>query len=204
MNRREFFKTGVNKVSEIAVQEIDAKVNERAARWIRPPYALAELEFLLACTRCDKCIDACPHNVIFKLSAKLGAQVVGTPAMDLLNKGCHLCEDWPCVQACEPHALQYPEVEEEETQSLPQLAHAAINSQTCLPYNGPECGACANSCPVPGALLWDMEKPYIDAETCNGCGLCRQACIVEPKAITISSLQQKLGDSYRDQEKIKI
>lgn len=194
MDRRAFFKVGFDGISKAAVQFADEHVGQRAIHWIRPPYALDELEFLLVCTRCDKCIEACPHDVIFKLPARLGVQVASTPAMDLINKACHLCEDWPCVEACEPKALQFPEQKKEDkennVQPLPKLARAEINTQTCLPYNGPECGACASSCPVPGALLWDGTKPYIDSEHCTGCSLCREACIVEPKAITIDSLSK--------------
>ena len=188
MNRREFFKAGIDKAAKTAIQIADERVEQRASRWIRPPYALPELEFLLACTRCDECIKACPYNVIFKLSAKLGAQVVGTPTLDLLNKGCHLCEDWPCVEACKPKALQFPEIDENEKLRLPILASAEINTNTCLPYNGPECGACAPACPVPGAMIWKMEKPRIDADFCAGCGLCRDACVLDPKAVNIKSL----------------
>lgn len=193
MDRRNFFKTIVNKAAKTAVQAADAHVTTQASHWIRPPFALDELEFLLACTRCDKCIEACPHDVIFKLPSRLGAQVTGTPAMDLLNKACHLCEDWPCVESCEPKALMYPEEEDAELESLPYLAHVEINTQTCLPYLGPECGACESACPVPGALKWDMTKPYIDPELCAGCGLCSEACIVEPKAVTISSHYKEKG-----------
>jgi ferredoxin-type protein NapG len=58
-----------------------------------PPYAQDELAFLLACTRCGACVTACPHGVIFPLAPRLGITVAGTPALDLLHKGCHLCED---------------------------------------------------------------------------------------------------------------
>jgi ferredoxin-type protein NapG len=121
--------------------------------------------------------------------------------MDLLNKACHLCNDWPCVEACEPGALIHPEQESDEVESLPYIAHVEINTQTCLPYLGPECGACASSCPVPGALLWDMEKPRIDPETCVGCSLCREACIANPKAVTIKSLLLHQSDAEYDEEK---
>ena len=188
MDRRDFFRLGLQKAGETAVKLVDESVSQRARRWLRPPFAQAELEFLLACTRCDKCVEACPHEVIFKLPARLGAQVVGTPALDILNKGCHLCEDWPCVKACEPQALQFPVTDGEGELPLPKLARAEINTSTCLPYLGPECGACKPACPVPGALVWDREKPRIDPELCTGCGLCREACVVEPKAVNISSL----------------
>ena len=188
MDRRDFFRLGLQEAGKTAVKLVDESVSQRARRWLRPPFAQAELEFLLACTRCDKCVEACPHDVIFKLPARLGAQVVGTPALDILNKGCHLCEDWPCVKACEPEALKLPVTEDEGELPLPKLARAEINTSSCLPYLGPECGACKPACPVPGALVWDREKPRIDPETCTGCGLCREACVVEPKAVNISSL----------------
>ena len=198
MDRREFFSTGLQKAAETAVRLADESVTQRARHWLRPPYALPELEFLLACTRCDKCREACPHDVIFNLPARLGAQVVGTPAMDILNKGCHLCKDWPCVNACEPNALQLPVMAEDEGLPLPKLARAEINVSTCLPYLGPECGACKPACPVPGAMTWKMEKPEINPEICTGCGLCREACIVEPKAVNISSLRPELRELPSD------
>jgi ferredoxin-type protein NapG len=189
MDRRDFFRSAVKRTSKEVVQHLDAKVTDRASHWIRPPYAIGELEFLLSCTRCGDCTAACPHDVIFPLSARLGTQVMGTPAMDLLNKGCHLCQDWPCVSACEKAALVLPEVEEEEgALPLPKMAVASINTETCFPYSGPECGACDAACPVPGALTWDMQRPVIDAAICVGCGLCRQICIVDPSAINITPI----------------
>ena len=194
MDRRNFFRMGLQKAAETAVRLADESVTQRARHWIRPPFAQAELEFLLACTRCDKCIEACPHDVLFKLPARLGAQVVGTPAMDVLNRGCHLCDDWPCVNACEPDALRLPAAAEDEDAPLPKLAHAEINVSACLPYLGPECGACKPACPVPGAMTWKMEKPEINPDICTGCGLCREACIVEPKAVNISSLPPEIRE----------
>ena len=188
MDRRSFFKVVTDKVGNSVVREVDNHVNKCASHWIRPPYAVPELDFLLACTRCGKCIEACPHQVIFNLPARLGTRAMGTPAMDLLNKGCHLCEDWPCVDVCEPGALKLPEKTRDRLPNLPVMARAEIDTEICLPHSGPECGACEASCPVAGALRWEMCKPYIDPELCTGCGLCREVCIVEPSAVTIRSL----------------
>jgi len=187
VDRRAFFKRAIDKTSEAVVKQVAKSVDTNAAHWIRPPYALDELEFLLACTRCGMCAEACPHDVIFNLQARLGVKVAGTPALDLLNKGCHLCEDWPCVTACEAKALLLPQTEDEAPPPLPQLALADIDTTTCLPYMGPECGACDGSCPVPDAFYMAMEKPHINPEHCVGCGLCREACILENKAISIKS-----------------
>lgn len=193
MDRRDFFKRGLGQITKGVVDYAEAKITDRASRWIRPPFAQNEMDFLLACSRCDKCIEACPHDVIFPLSAKNGADVMNTPALDLQHKGCHLCADWPCVNACEDNALQLPTVEDNDaeehfTQKL-KLAYVAIDTKTCLPYQGPECGACSSSCPVEGALLWDRERPLINAEKCTGCALCLEACILEPKAILIKNRQ---------------
>jgi len=190
MDRREFFRRGFSHAAEKAVEVVDVKIAERASRWIRPPFAIAELEFLLACTRCDACIKACPHGVIFPLSASNGADVMNTPALDLLNKGCRLCEDWPCVNACETKALKIPEIETEEDSEneiipQPKLAKLLVDIENCLPYQGPECGACASACIIEGALEWDRERPSINQEKCTGCAMCREVCITEPKSILI-------------------
>ncbi len=201
MDRREFFRRGLGRVAEEAVQHVDKKVVKRASRWIRPPFAISELEFLLACTRCDACIKACPHDIVFPLVASNGADVMNTPALDLLNKGCRLCEDWPCVTACEAQALKLP-VAEDETDSdtdpavkvdlthQPRLAKLTIDTENCLPYKGPECGACASACIIDGALEWQMERPSINQEKCTGCAMCREVCITEPKSVLIMKSAQ--------------
>jgi ferredoxin-type protein NapG len=191
MKRRDFFKAGAGRAARALVGVLDDKAESRAESWIRPPFARRELDFLLTCTRCDDCIAACPHQVIFKLPAKLGVQVVGTPVLDLANKGCHLCADWPCVAACEADALRLPDDEDggEAALEAPQLALARIDTSSCLPYAGPECGACAHVCPLPGALTWQGAKPVINPEICNGCALCREACITEPKSVIIATIK---------------
>jgi len=189
MDRRDFFRRGLGKATEVAVKVADKRVSDRAKNWIRPPHSIPELDFLLACTRCNACIEACPHDVIFPLAARLGADVVNTPALDLLKTGCHLCEDWPCVTVCEPKALVLVVDEPSDSgyEALKKFANAEIVESLCLPFSGPECGACISACPIEGALSLEQEKPVISQEICVGCALCRDACIVEEKAITISS-----------------
>ena len=114
-----------------------------------------------------------------------------------------LCEAWPCVSAGEPPALFCPqegkaENEEDDAEEasaepriFPKLAYAEINTIDCLPYRGPECGACEGSCPVPNALIWKGTQPYIDMIHCVGCGLCRAACIADPSAALLKSLNSE-------------
>jgi len=185
MDRRAFFRTGLQKLADAALTGAEQAAASSATAWIRPPYALEELDFLLSCTRCNSCIEACPYDTVFRLPARLGVKVAGTPALDLVHKSCHLCPDWPCVKACPEGALKLPE--EAPAGHLPELGWCRIESGTCLPYNGPECGACNGSCPVPGALLWEGTRPSIDVEKCVGCALCREACIHEPRAVSVHS-----------------
>lgn len=202
MDRRAFFRSALDKGSKPVIKAADVIIKKQALHWIRPPFAINELDFILACTRCNDCVEACPHDVIFSLSARLGIKFAGTPALDLLNKGCHLCEDWPCVSACIPNALllqakpgEEKDCNEEHNNEIslpeipvPKLARASIDTGLCLPYSGPECGACIGSCPVDGALKLDMVRPKINEALCSGCGLCRESCITEPKSINIASL----------------
>ena len=196
-SRRNLFRKGAKQIADASIKGIEAKVEQRAKRFIRPPFAQSELDFLLSCTRCGDCITACPPQIIFPLPTRLGPDCAGTPALDLTHKGCHLCDGWPCVTACPEVSLDILNVEqeiqegddtEETVEPIPVLAKATINTNVCLPYFGPECGACRDSCHIEGALQWASEKPSIDEALCVGCGLCREACIVDEKAIDIHSL----------------
>ena len=190
IGRRQLFARVARKAGENAVRQMDGAARRKARHWIRPPFALPELEFLLACTRCDACVSACSHGVIFKLPARAGASAAATPALDLLNKACRLCAGWPCVEACEAGALRIPPSDGRSADAtLPALSLPVIDEGACLPYRGPECGACASSCPVPGALRWDGVRPSIEASRCIGCGSCRQACVVDPPAIAIIPIE---------------
>ncbi len=195
LDRRSFFRLGARKAAKTAVDMADKRVEERTKLFVRPPFAIKELDFLLRCTRCTDCITACPHQTIFPLSARLGVEVVSTPALDLTNKACHLCEGWPCVSACKTEALVLPiaEIGEDEQPlpiAAPKLALAIIDTSTCLPFMGPECGACGSVCPIPDAIEWDMTRPQINPALCVGCGLCRESCVTDPKSIKFTTINR--------------
>jgi ferredoxin-type protein NapG len=180
MKRRDLFRLGAKKAANLVTEAALGAVAATTKNLIRPPFAIDETSFAQTCTRCDDCIEACSYGVLFKLSKGNAWGEEGTPAMDLLNKGCHLCDGWPCVKACEPGTLIMSD-------EAPKLALVQIDPDHCLPYAGPECGACAHSCPVPGALEWQGgTKPVIEQSKCTGCALCREACITEPKSVLIA------------------
>lgn len=181
-SRRDFFRGIFKKVGATAVREAENRAQKAALRFVRPPGNRTEIEFLTACTRCGDCVGACPHGTIFLLGPHTLA-ASGTPSLDLIHHACHLCEDFPCIAACEPGALTLVAVE-----SL-RFASIRIDESTCLPYQGPECGVCVAVCPIPGALTLDGTRPVIDTDRCNGCALCRESCIVTPSAITVHPLE---------------
>lgn len=186
LNRRDFFRFGLQNAAKMAGDAVAGKL-ALEGDMIRPPFALAEAAFLEACTKCDACIQACAYDIIFKLPDDMGGKRAGTPVLDLAVAGCHLCTDWPCVTVCEPAALKLPEAAAPPI--FPKLADAVINTESCLPYAGPECGACRDACRVAGALNWEQGiKPVIDNDVCTGCALCRDACITDPKSIDIRAV----------------
>lgn len=191
-SKRAWFKNTSKSLSRVLLDEIDRRVTSKTLP-LRPPFAENELEFLLHCTRCNACIDACSYQVLQPLAASAGMHYQDTPVMTLKSNACHLCADWPCVVACPTLALTNENdliYHKESNRVYPLLSRVSIDTTRCLPYQGPECGACDNSCPIDTALEFTNEKPVIHADQCSGCGLCVHACILDPTAIEFKTKKQ--------------
>ena len=87
-DRRGLIKQGVHFFAKPAVATVQnkiEKINETVDKFtkrvplLRPPGAVTERQFLQDCTRCDKCIHACPKDAIVKAPKKFGFLVMGTP-----------------------------------------------------------------------------------------------------------------------------
>jgi len=102
--------------------------------------------------------------------------------MDPNQAPCHLCADMPCAQACPTDALT--PLPPSAVSGVIFLGLAHVETERCFVFQGPECGACHPACPL-GAITLSLGRPRIDAELCNGCGLCRASCPVWGKAIRI-------------------
>lgn len=143
---------------------------------LRPPGAIDEVSFLAGCTRCNKCVQVCPHTAIVLAPTRL-REAVGTPIIDPDMQPCLMCADFPCIAVCEPQVL---------THSIPKLMGTArVTAQTCLAYNGTTCTVCSERCPVPEAICVSNGKPTIDESTCTGCGVCRYVCPSPENAILL-------------------
>lgn len=131
---------------------------------LRPPWALAEDDFLSACTRCGDCVRACPTRIVSDRDA-------GYPTIDFAEGECTFCGD--CATACTAGALQ------RQAGRPPWLARAAIN-EDCLARRGVECRICGDLCAV-GALRFPRQAggfavPEPDRAHCTGCGACVAPC----------------------------
>lgn len=142
----------------------------------RPPRALEEPEFLDACTRCGDCVDACPHDAI-DLAGPRFRDAEGTPMINPSEVPCYMCEDTPCVDACEPDALA-------QTVGL-SMGDAEIHRQDCLAHRGEFCTVCSERCPMPGAIKIRDGKPTIRTAACTGCGVCHHVCPAPVNAVRI-------------------
>ena len=132
---------------------------------VRPPWALDEVLFLDRCTRCDRCIEACPTRILTRMDG-------GFPGVDFSRGECTFCGD--CVRGCEPQALL-----RSDPAASPWAMVAAIGAD-CLAVRGVECRVCGEACPE-GAIRFRLQlggvaQPVLDAGGCTGCGACIGPC----------------------------
>jgi len=131
---------------------------------LRPPWALAEADFLRACTRCGDCVKACPTGVINDHDS-------GYPAIDFAAGECTFCGD--CVTACTKGALKRAQGQ------APWTVQAKIGEQ-CLAQRRIECRICGDQCEA-RAIRFPMKAggiaaPVLDSAQCTGCGACVAPC----------------------------
>ena len=135
----------------------------------RPPGALPPKQFLEACTACGDCIAACPYGAVFVLPDVHG------PVLDPNHIACHLCEDYPCIEACPEDALSPL-----DEGVLPGFGVAEVYAEACLNSDRKKgqkrCRECLHHCPVEDVIRYDRQGlPEIE-KNCTGCGVCVENC----------------------------
>ena len=73
---------------------------------LRPPGAVDEEEFLKMCIKCGQCLQVCPYDSI-KLEDIDGGASMGMAYIEPNERGCYLCEAFPCILACPTGALDH-------------------------------------------------------------------------------------------------
>lgn len=130
---------------------------------LRPPWALAEAEFLARCTRCRNCAVICPVQIVQMRE--------GLPEIDFRAGACTFCAE--CVRVCVPGALH------REEGAKPWALLARIG-EACMATKGVECRICGEHCDETAIRflprLGGPPVPVVDAARCTGCGACVAVC----------------------------
>ena len=130
--RRKFMKqaTGLGVIGAAAVAGIYAapmlKADETPV--LRPPGAVPEDEYLNLCIKCGQCLQVCPYDSIVLEPVTNGAGY-GMAYIDPTERGCYLCEAFPCILACPTGALDH---EHDEIDKVHMGMAVIVNESACL------------------------------------------------------------------------
>lgn len=131
---------------------------------LRPPWALAEPEFLAACTRCGLCAERCPTRIIVVGDG-------GYPRVDFSRGECTFCTE--CTSVCADGALQLAPARQ------PWTIKATVNDD-CIARRNVVCRSCGDACEARAIRfaprLGSAAQPEVDTQLCTGCGACVAVC----------------------------
>lgn len=148
------------------LQLLRSAASERG-KALRPPFGLAESDFVSTCERGNVCIKACPEKIL-----RRGAG--GFPEVDFARGACTFCYD--CVKACQSGALDRQALADARA---PWSVVAAIDAG-CLAESKVMCRSCGDRCAARAVrfrlVVGGAARPEIDTAHCNGCGACVSAC----------------------------
>jgi MauM/NapG family ferredoxin protein len=184
MQRRYFLSSLAASAATLLAPALAPALSNERKRFLRPPGAMAEADFLNRCIRCGQCNTICPNNAIRSFNFENGYRSLGTPYIVPREKACILC--MKCGDACPTGALQAIARDAEEIVAKVKMGHGRVDKRLCLSYQGKTCGVCYRACPLPDVSITvgRLEQPQVLAD-CVGCGLCERSCIQIPHAIRI-------------------
>ena len=163
---------------------VQAASRRWSRRYLRPPGALPENEFLSACIRCGQCGEVCPNRCIDYFGFENGLAAADTPYIIPRDKGCILC--MKCGDVCPSGAIRPIERALEPILEGVRMGRAVVDEDLCLSYQGKTCGVCYRACPLQDVAITvgRLEQPHV-TDQCVGCGLCERSCIQMPQAIRV-------------------
>ncbi len=205
-SRREFLADTARAVGGIGVCAlvlglIGRQAASRPATTLRPPGALAEADFLAACSRCGLCVRDCPFDTL-RLADLGEGPAQGTPFFIAREIPCEMCDDIPCVVACPTGALDHGLTDIDDAK---MGVAVLVSTETCLNFLGLRCDVCYRVCPLIDEAISLVQQhnartdrhsifvPTVHSDRCTGCGKCEKACVLEEAAIKVLPAELALG-----------
>ncbi len=185
MKRRTFIQGVIGTgLSSLLAENTLAARNNPSIRFLRPPGALPEDEFVSRCIRCGKCGETCPNRTIKYFDLENGVSSMDTPFIIPREQACILC--MKCGDICPTGAIQPIKRDMNPILEKVKMGVARVDRNLCLSWQGKTCGVCYRACPLADVAIriGMLEQPHI-LKDCVGCGLCERSCIQIPQAIRI-------------------
>ena len=183
MGRRDFV-YAAGAIAGLACVGGAAKLAPGDESLIRPPGGGDEQEFFARCTRCDRCRSACPTRVIAPATLEDGLLSIRSPKINFKLGWCNFCG--ACAEVCPTGALATsggarfafdPMPDDEFFETSLVLGHAVVNEDRCIAWKGQSaCVLCSQACPYEAISLDEYDRPVVDENACNGCGVCENRC----------------------------
>jgi MauM/NapG family ferredoxin protein len=187
IGRRQLFASAVVGLGISTIARLAPEGRAPDRRFLRPPGALAEPEFLSRCVRCGQCAQACPTDFIQPAGLEAGPEGLWTPVVDPALGYCA----WDCNQCtrvCPSEAIRSMTLADKQAF---KIGTAVVDRSRCYTWaDGMNCTVCAEHCPVPGNAIHFHEEPiwsfagervlvkriHVVSDRCTGCGICEHVC----------------------------
>ena len=145
-------------------------------KFLRPPGARPENEFLIRCLQCGQCAQVCIFDCI-RMRTGFDPFVSGTPEIDPTIAPCFLC--MRCSAICPSDALEDVPIEKA------RMGYATLDKKKCHTWQetsegGLICRSCYERCPLKSTAMHLKYGIYpVITDQCVGCGVCEHVCPVK-------------------------
>ncbi len=139
------------------------------SRFLRPPGARPEKEFLARCLQCGQCAQVCIFDCI-RMRTGFNPFLSGTPEISPRQAPCFLC--MRCSAICPSDALEDVPIEKAK------MGFARLTRKKCYTWEGLIiCRSCFERCPLKAAAIILEKGLYpVITDKCVGCGVCEHVC----------------------------